>query len=84
MKVMQKGVLIAWYEAKTVQKEFENILSQLEEAIFTKSCNNNEVIAYSNNKADEIMNNIEMEISKAGSLLDKEHENKRKLQILQA
>ena len=46
MKVSQKGILVAWYEAKTVQKEFEFILSQLEEAIFTKSHNNMDVIAY--------------------------------------
>ena len=54
MKVSQKGILVAWYEAKTVQEEFKSILSQLEEAIFTKSHNDN-VIAYSNFKADEII-----------------------------
>ena len=48
MKVSQRGILVAWYEAKTVQKEMENIVSQLEEAIFTKSHNDNgnDVIAY--------------------------------------
>ena len=52
MKVSQKGILVAWYEAKTVQEEFKSILSQLEEAIFTKSHNDIDVIAYQNFKAD--------------------------------
>ena len=61
MNVAQKDILIAWNEANIVQEEFKVILSQLEEAILTKS--HDDKIAYTNLKADEIIKKIELKIS---------------------
>ena len=58
MKMSQDEILTAWNEANNVQKQFENILSQLEEAIITKSLDENK-IAYSNLKGDKIISAIE-------------------------
>ena len=62
-----------------MQKEFEFILSQLEEAIFTKSHNDDELITYKNFKAEEIVKKIELILSFTNSLEDSNDSMKRQV-----
>lgn len=53
----ENEVLKAWSIRNTVQKEFEFILSKLEEAIITKDTVNNS-ISYANKKGKRILSQI--------------------------
>lgn len=57
MNLSQTSLLKAWASKNAAQKEYEFILSELEEAIITKDSVKN-TITYANKRAKEIMTKI--------------------------